>query len=100
MALEQPKMDLQSQDSRSRAASNWKPWQTSPYLLIPLLAVGVVIIGILEHLAQLSQPTLSEEAMLEMWFDWYRLSRGVYLEELEVLSPKFEDYLQLHLFQV
>ena len=84
-------MDLRRRASSSSSSTNWKPWQTSPYLLVPLLLAAIVVMGILEYLTQLSQPTLTKQPMREAWLDWYRSSHRVDLEELEALPLEFED---------
>ncbi|KAI4217535.1 MAG: hypothetical protein LQ351_000130 [Letrouitia transgressa] len=47
--------------------------------------------GILEHLTQLSQPTLSQQHLLEIWLGWYRSSGGVDLKKIEALILGFEN---------
>lgn len=55
----------------SPAGYNWKPWQLSPYFLVPLITTAVMLFATLEALVQVGNPPLEASTLTSQWLEWY-----------------------------
>ena len=66
------RMSHRHRRSRSRhRANNWKPWQTSVSLLLPMLLFGVVLMPVLVTHAYRSTRRMSASIFEHEWLAWY-----------------------------
>ena len=64
-------MMKQKAAAASHPPGNWRPWQLSPYLLIPLTFISAGLAATLEALAQISNRPYSHSNLQTAWLDWY-----------------------------
>ncbi|KAK0620911.1 hypothetical protein B0T14DRAFT_522356 [Immersiella caudata] len=50
---------------------DWRPWQLSPYLLIPLTLMAAGLAAALEVLTQISNRAYDDSDLRTAWLDWY-----------------------------
>ncbi|RYP69348.1 hypothetical protein DL771_006158 [Monosporascus sp. 5C6A] len=50
---------------------NWRPWQLSPFFLVPLIFTSAALAVTLEVLAQISNETYRNEDLQTEWLNWY-----------------------------
>lgn len=51
--------------------ADWRPWQLSPFFLIPLILISACLAATLEALAQISNRPYHDADLRTAWVDWY-----------------------------
>jgi len=51
--------------------ADWRPWQLSPFFLVPLILISACLAATLEALAQISNRPYHDADLRTAWLDWY-----------------------------
>lgn len=58
-------------NNNNNYTADWRPWQLSPFFLIPLILISACLAATLEALAQISNRPYHDAELRIAWLDWY-----------------------------